>query len=210
MLGIPRTTERTCCGDLLLAMIPPHALAMKIAFGWVAFLLFLLFAAVALGAPCEHVGELLKHDHMDLGVRLESRNPQVVREFKHALNFWSKILDMEWHEDLNITCSIDLVDGNPDFINGTSAVLTHRKAIARGVQSSGIVAIDSTYELTPPEWYAIAVHELGHLFGLRHNPSVNSVMYYRSVPGDQALDVADITALSALHRMRISLNWLQP
>jgi hypothetical protein len=177
---------------------------MKIAFG------LLLFAAVALGAPCEHVGELLKRDHMNLGVRFESRNPQVVREFKHAMNFWSKILDMEWHEDLNSTCAINLIDGTPDFINGTSAVLMHRKSIARGVQSSGTVAIDSIYELTAQEWYAISVHELGHLFGLHHNGNMNSVMFYMSVPGDQALDMADIAALSARHRMRISLNWLQP
>jgi len=179
---------------------------MKIAFGWLAFL---LFTAVALGAPCERVGELLKSDHMNLGVRFENRDPQVVREFKHAMNFWSKILNMEWHEDPSSACAIDLIDGTPDFINGTSAVLTHRKPIARGVQSSGTVAIDSTYELTAQEWYAISVHELGHLFGLHHNPNKNSVMYYMSVPGDQALDVADIAALSARHRMKISLNWLQ-
>ena len=183
-----------------------YALARTIAFRWVALP---LFAVAALGGPCKNAGELLKHDHMNLGVRFEIRDPEIVREFEHALNFWSQILDMEWHNDPASTCSIDLIEGTPDFINGAVEVRA-QESIARGIQSSGIVAIDSTYKLSAAEWYAIAVHELGHLFGLHHNSDVNSVMYYMSVSGNQALDASDITALSAVHRMRIRLNFLQP
>ena len=168
-------------------------------FGW---LILPWFVTAALGASCQNVGELVKHDHMNLGVRFESRNPEIVREFKHALNFWSKILDMEWHEDPTSTCSIDLIDGLPD---GTAQMLVHDKAVGVGMRSSGIVAIDDRYQLAESEWYAIAAHELGHLFGLQHNSSPNSVMYYIHLRGDEILDSTDIAPLSARHRMRISL-----
>jgi predicted Zn-dependent protease len=172
---------------------------MRRAFGWPVFL---CFVTAAFGAPCENVGELLKHDHMNLGVRFDSRDPDLVQAFKRALNFWSKILDMEWHEDSNGTCAIDLMDGVPA---GTAQMLLHDKAVGLGIRSSGIVAIDTRYQLAASEWYAIAAHELGHLFGLQHNSNPKSVMYYIHLRGDQALDPTDIAALSARHRMRISL-----
>ena len=139
---------------------------------------------------------------MNLGVRFDSRNPDVVQEFKRALDFWSKILDMEWHEDSTSTCSIDLMDGIPA---GTAQMLVHDKPVGLSIRSFGIVAIDDRYKLAESEWYAIGAHELGHLFGLQHNSNPKSVMYYIHVSGDEALDSTDIAALSARHRMRISL-----
>src|SRR5438874_3930690 len=132
-------------------------------FGW---LILPWFVTAAFGGSCENVGELLKDDHMNVGVRFDSRNPEVLREFKHALNFWSKILDMEWHEDSKSTCSIDLINGTPD---GTAEIFMHGKAVGRAIRSSGIVAIDDRYQLAASEWYGVAVHELGQLFGLQHN-----------------------------------------
>lgn len=54
-----------------------------------SLLAFLMFAATAQGAPCQKVDELMKRDHMNLGVRFENHNPAIIRQFKHALDFWS-------------------------------------------------------------------------------------------------------------------------
>jgi hypothetical protein len=51
--------------------------------------------------------------------------------------------------------------------------------------------------------YVTAVHEIGHVLGLTHNPNPDSVMYYSDLGGREILDDADLTALAAHHRLRL-------
>jgi hypothetical protein len=57
--------------------------------------------------------------------------------------------------------------------------------------------------LTAGERYTIAVHELGHLLGLPHNPSAKSVMYYLNLDGLILLDTVDLAELCARHKLRV-------
>ena len=65
---------------------------------------------------CNQRSELLRHDAMDLGVKFSTSNPELEREFRLALSFWSEVLDMRWHEDDSESCSLQLVDGTPEIL----------------------------------------------------------------------------------------------
>jgi Matrixin len=66
-----------------------------------------------------------------------------------------------------------------------------------------MVAVDlkaSTY-FADDEAVAIWIHEIGHLLGLRHNPSAASLMFY-IVYATNEFDSADLRALASLHSFR--------
>ena len=151
--------------------------------------------------PCGRHVELLKHDHMDLGLRLSTANPELARQFKKAMNFWSKILDMNWHEDDTEYCSVQLVDGHRAlFQNGTIA----RSQFTEWGNFQGWVAFDPRAPLTRTELFLTAVHEIGHLLGLKHNPSAGSVMYFLDLEGPEVLERVDLVSLASRHKMRIA------
>ncbi len=51
---------------------------------------------------------------MDLRVKVSTSNLALARQFKRAMDFWSEILDIDWHEVVSEDCSIQLVDGTPE------------------------------------------------------------------------------------------------
>jgi predicted Zn-dependent protease len=59
----------------------------------------------------------------------------------------------------------------------------------------------STY-LPDDEATATWIHEIGHLFGLKHNPSPSSVMFCINVAAASTLDSQDLRAVSSLHVLR--------
>src|ERR1700759_1103400 len=61
--------------------------------------------------PCNQRSELLKRDSMNLGVKFSTSNPVLAHEFRQAMDFWSQVLDMNWHEDDSSSCALQLVDG---------------------------------------------------------------------------------------------------
>ena len=65
--------------------------------------------------PCDRHSELLKHGHMDLGVRLATANPVLAEQFRRAMDSWARILDLDWHDDDTQNCSIQLVDGDREL-----------------------------------------------------------------------------------------------
>lgn len=65
--------------------------------------------------PCNRNRELLKHERMSLGVRISTSNPVLAAQFLRAMDFWARILNMDWHEENTQDCSIQLVDGSPDL-----------------------------------------------------------------------------------------------
>jgi len=151
--------------------------------------------------PCNRRSELLKRGHMDLGVRTSTSNPVLATEFRRAMQFWAGVVDMSWHSDETSFCSIELVDG-------TSAILTNetvaRSQFVEWSNFQGWIAFDPAAPLTGEELYLTAVHEIGHMLGLKHNPNPSSVMYYRDLRQHEVLDPRDLAALSSHHKLRLA------
>ena len=124
---------------------------------------------------------------MNLGVKISTSNPLLGREFREAMDFWSQVLDMRWHEDASATCAVQLVDGTPSILNRT---IVARSQFTEWDNFQGWIAFNPHAPLTREEMFLTAVHEIGHMFGLKHNPSSRSVMYYLDLEGSEVLDSA--------------------
>ena len=111
-------------------------------------------------AICNQHAELLKRDHMDLGARINTANPVLAKQFRRALNFWTTVLDLQWHEENSDACSLQLTDAPNGFLDTSIA------AQAQDPQSAdfqGWIEFDLALRLTETDMYYYSVHEIGHL-----------------------------------------------
>jgi len=127
----------------------------------------------------------------------------LAREFERALDFWSQVVDLDWHEVESGDCTIQLVDGTPDLfrIAGTTA----RAQFPDRANFQGWVAFNPAARLPAEEYFLVAVHEIGHLLGLSHSNSSASVMYFLELDGSVVVDADDLATLAKKHRLRRGL-----
>ena len=151
-------------------------------------------------SACDGHSELLKHTHLRVGVRFSTSNHALAAEFARALDFWATVLDMEWHEDHSRGCAIQIVDGGPELFNGAQVA---RAQLPDRSGFHGSIAFNRKTSLPANEQFIVAVHELGHVFGLPHNSSASSIMFYLNVDEPFVLDEVDLRALAARHVLRI-------
>jgi hypothetical protein len=152
-------------------------------------------------APCSRHSELFKYGPMSLGVKFSTSNRAIEREFKKAMDFWSGVIEMEWHEDDSSACSINVVDGTPDIL--TNSVIA-RSQFPEWENFEGWIAFDPHAPLSKFEMYVTAVHEIGHMLGLKHNPSASSIMYFLDLEGPEVLDNRDLVSLAEHHQLSMS------
>jgi hypothetical protein len=158
-------------------------------------------------APCAKFDDLRNPVIGNIGVRIDDADPWA-DGFRRALRFWNSVMSATLHEepDLN-TCSVRIVAGGPGILNGAVAA---RSQITDRPNFRGMIAVSQTAakEMNGAEIYASAAHELGHLLGLRHDPSERSIMHFLDVEGTEVLDGVDILELSRRHELRpaIGLN----
>lgn len=154
-------------------------------------------------APCERHAELLSRGHVDLGVRISSANPVLGRAFLRAMDFWSEVLDIDWHEVNSDECAVELVDGQKSLFD-TPGVAARAQMPDRAA-FQGWVAFNPASKLTEQQMFAISVHEIGHLLGLPHSSNGESVMYFFTLDESVWLDSGDLCALAAKHKLRDSI-----
>jgi Matrixin len=152
--------------------------------------------------PCNRHSQLMQTGHLDLGVRVATANPSLAKQFRRAMDFWASILDLDWHEDDTENCSIQLVDGERKLFQ--SAVIAARSQLPDRLDFQGWIAFNPAQTLSESELYRIAVHEIGHIFGLQHSSSAISVMYGLDLEGLEWLDTTDLAALATHHKLRIA------
>lgn len=153
-------------------------------------------------APCTRHSELLKYGFMSIGVRFSTSSHAIEREFKKAMDFWSGIIEMDWHEDDSSTCAINVVDGTPEILKNS---VIARSQFPEWGNFRGWIAFDPSAPLSRFEIYVTAVHEIGHMLGLQHNPSASSIMYFLDLEGPEVLDRKDLLSLSEHHQLRIAI-----
>jgi hypothetical protein len=156
--------------------------------------------------PCFNSAELKRTGHLSICVRYEIADPVVARQFHRAFDFWSKLLDADFYDEDSTSCAIAIVDGSKAVLNETGVVA--RAQLPDRSEFHGWIAVDpkaSTY-LADDEAVAIWIHEIGHLLGLKHNPSPASLMYYIDADAKSKLDAADLRALASLHAFRVDPN----
>ena len=149
--------------------------------------------------PCDRHGELLNRGRLRLGVRFSISDEHLIRAFTRALNYWATVLDMEWRREDGRECSIHVFTGDARLFGSAE---TARAQFPDRSAFQGWVAFNPKVVLSEDDQYLVSVHELGHLFGLSHNPSPRSIMFFLGVPGPFWLDAADISALAARHKLR--------
>ena len=152
--------------------------------------------------PCNRHSELLRQEHMDLGVRFATTNPVLAREFRRAMDTWAGILDLDWHEDDTQNCSIQLVDGERELFQPEA--IAARSQLPDRLNFDGWIAFNPDRTLNATELYQISLHEIGHVLGLQHSSNAMSVMFSFNLEGQEWLDLTDLTALAAHHKLRIA------
>lgn len=158
-------------------------------------------------APCGRHADLLSHGHMDLGVRIATSDASLARQFEQAMDFWAEVLDIDWHETDADNCAIELVDGTPALFHivGECSCAVARAQYPDRADFQGWIAFNPNLKLTTAEMFRNSVHELGHLFGLGHNPSSSSVMFFSDFGQQVLLDTYDLEALAARHKLRADI-----
>ncbi len=157
--------------------------------------------------PCRRHADLLSHGHMELGVRIATSNAALARQFEEAMDFWAQVLDIDWHETDSDDCAIELVDGTPALfdIAGDCGCAIARAQYPDRADFEGWIAFNPEPKFTRQEMFRNSVHELGHLFGLGHNPDSSSVMFFSDFDQLVSLDSADLAALAARHKLRANV-----
>lgn len=153
--------------------------------------------------PCYGSREMANNGHINVGVRFYTSSPEVKAAIAGAMHFWTTVIDMDWHEENSTRCTMQIVDGRSRLFKPAQAA---RSQLPGYANFQGWIAFNPKLVLSRDEWYTIAVHEVGHLLGLPHNPSVHSVMYYLSLDGLLLLDTADLTAASAHHTLIVPVD----
>src|SRR5271165_969246 len=142
---------------------------------------------ISADAPCARVDDLRNSILGNIGVKIDAAEPWA-HEFRRALSFWNTVLDANFHEEANLNaCTIRIVNGGPDVLMKAVAA---RSQFTEWDNFRGKIAVSSAAvkEMDSVEMYAVAVHELGHMLGLKHNASSRSIMFYFNVSGTEVLD----------------------
>jgi hypothetical protein len=155
-------------------------------------------------APCDRHADLLNRENVDLAVRISTSNTALAQQFARAMDFWTEVLDLEWHEVESEDCSMQLVDGTPSLFDWCTC-MSARSQFPDRPDFEGWIAFNPRLKLTKQEMFLDSVHEIGHLLGLPHNPSELSVMYAFELDKAASLDAVDLDALAARHKLRSDL-----
>jgi predicted Zn-dependent protease len=137
----------------------------------------------------------------NIGVKIDAAEPWA-DGFRQALGFWNTVLIANFHEETDLnTCSLRIIDGSPAVLSSTVAA---RSQFTDRANFQGKIAVSriAARQMNSAEIFATAVHEFGHMLGLKHSSNSDSVMYFLDVDGTEVLDVEDIRELSRRHELR--------
>ena len=157
-------------------------------------------------SSCEQYDNVMRYRLGDIGVKLDVSEPWTTA-FRQALPYWNRVLDANLHEENNSNaCAIKIINGGLEIL-GPHTPENTLIALAQipdrpNFRAKIAVAQQAASSLSALERFLTAVHELGHVFGLYHNPSTQSVMAAEDFDDAQLLDRQDLEALRRKHQLR--------
>ena len=155
-------------------------------------------------APCAKYDDLRKPVLGDIGVKIDASGPWA-DGFRRALSLWNTVLAANFHEETDLdACAMRIINAGPGLLSNS---MVARSQLTEWDDFRGKIAVspEAASALSSAEMYATAVHEIGHMLGLKHNASSQSVMYFFNVSGTEVLDQTDILDLSMRHKLRLAL-----
>jgi len=114
------------------------------------------------------------------GGRTEWLVPVGVKQLRRAFDFSSKALDATFHDEHSAFCAIAIVRRTQEVLLLHNTAVVARAQLPDRLNFHGWIAIDprASIYLEDGEVVAIWIHEIGHLLGLRRDPSPTSLMCY--------------------------------
>jgi hypothetical protein len=98
------------------------------------------------------------------------------------------------------------VDGTPELFDAAGeGCIVARSQFPDRPAFQGWIAFNPRSKRTEHEMFIVSVHEIGHLFGLPHNPRGSSVMFFLELDDSVSLIAADLNALAGRHRLRAGI-----
>ena len=155
-------------------------------------------------APCAKYDDLRKPVLGEIGVKIDATEAWA-DGFRRALSFWNTVLAANFHEETNLdSCAVRIVNGGPDILN---SAMVARSQLTERNRFRGKIAVSpgAAKAMSSAAMYGTAVHELGHMLGLKHNASSQSIMYFLNVNGTEVLDRQDISDLCRHHKLRVAI-----
>jgi Matrixin len=159
---------------------------------------------ISTDAACARYDDLRKPVLGDIGVKIDATGPWA-DGFRRALSLWNTVLAANFHEETDLdACAIRIVNASPGLLSNS---MVARSQLTEWDDFRGKIAVrpDASNTMSSGEIYGTAVHELGHMLGLKHNASSQSVMYFFNVDGTEVLDKTDILDLRVRHKLRVAL-----
>ena len=151
--------------------------------------------------PCAKYDDLRNPVLGNIGVKIDVSDAWAVA-FRRAFRFWNTVLAADFHEESSLSaCAIRVINGGADILNHS---IVARSQITEWTDFRGKIAVraGAAEQISSGEMYGVAVHELGHMLGLKHNESSQSFMYFLDINGTEGLDGKDIVGLSKHHKLR--------
>jgi predicted Zn-dependent protease len=99
-----------------------------------------------------------------------------------------------------IARAIILVNAAPELL--TEAIAARSQLTDRD-NFHGKIAVnpEAAKAMSSAAFFSVAVHRIGHLLGLNHNASSQSIMYFLNVNGTEVLYSKDLLDLSTRHKL---------
>lgn len=154
--------------------------------------------------------------NVDRDMTLLARN-----EIAHAIQTWNEAVGMEIFRYVDFDIQTMIMAGDPD-IPGYGKVNVYRTELGRLPNGDYVLGLTTRFGITRSsyhmqsalvrldddlsfgQFYPVMLHELGHVLGLTHDATTNSIMYHRCLESEGLIEEDDAQWIRGMFRSPFS------